>query len=203
MKRIIALMLCLAIMFSLAGCGEKGDENNSSNIGAETIRIRSDLKEGKIPELPLALGCDISEAKKALNALEKLPEGAEPEEGYTYYDTRTRGDSVRIGCEGNFYYYNQSKYSNGISAMVTFSDAFGFSIGIDMLSDITAAIPQDGTVYSPTADELYFTFGEPDLNKYQAVYYTEGTNRLDFIFYDSYLSAVLIWNTELWDSKDA
>ena len=57
------------------------------------------------------------------------------EHGYTYYSTKTSGDTVRLSCEGNLYYYNESKASKGISAIVTFSNAYGFSIGIDMLSE--------------------------------------------------------------------
>ncbi len=208
MKRIIALILCLALISSmLTACdfGNKGDNKDDSSSAAttSTVKIKSDLKNGKIPELPLTLGTDVNEARNMLNALENLPEDANPEEGYTYYSTKTSGDTVRLSCEGNLYYYNESKASKGISAMVTFSNAYGFSIGIDMLSDITAAVRQKGTVYSPTADDLYFLFGEPDVSKYQAVYYTEGDYRVDFILYDSYLSAVVIWDTENWDSTDA
>lgn len=206
MKRLISLILCMLLIVSaLSACtpGKKDDDSGDSSSTTSTVKIKSDLKDGKIPELPFALGTDVEEAKNLLNALENLPENANPEEGYTYYSTKISGDVVRLSCEGNLYYYNQSNASKGISAMATFTDAYGFSIGIDMLSDITAAVRQKGTVYTPTADELYFLFGEPDLSKYQAVYYTEGDYRVDFILYDSYLSAVVIWDTENWDPTDA
>ena len=203
MKKILALILCLCLFFSLAGCKDNnGGSDSSSNGTTSTVKIKNDLKEGRIPELPFALGCSVSDAQDILNALEKLPEGVEVEEGYTYYSTKVSGDAVRLSCEGNFYYYNTSKSSKGISAIATFGDAYGFKIGIDMLSDITEAIRQEGTIYSPKADDLYFIFGQPETDKYQAVYYTAGDFRVDFVFYDSYLSATLISNTANWDPAD-
>lgn len=203
MKKIISLLLCFALVISLAGCGKSDNPDESGKNNTATLDIAADLQAGKIPELPISLGCNVNDARNTLSALEEIPEDAEPEEGYTYYTTKISGDTVRLGCEGNFYYYNESKSSSGISAMATFTKAYGFTIGLEMLSDITGAIVQKGTVYSPTADDLYFVFGEPDLSKYQAVYYTSGDMRLDFIFYDSYLSAVVISNTKLWNSSSA
>ena len=156
MKKIIALLLCLALVTCfLAGCGKNeptGDNTPSSSNTTSTVKIKSDLKNGKIPELPLTLGCSVDGACATLNALENLPEGVTVDPDYTYYSTKISGDTVRLSCEGNFYYYNESNSQKGISAMVTFSDAFGFKVGIEMPSDIVNAIPQKGTTYSPTAE---------------------------------------------------
>lgn len=203
MKRIIALLLSLLLITAFLGAckSEEADPDEDVTSTTSTVKLKNQLKEGKIPELPLALGCDVSEAKAALIALEGLPADVVVEEGYTYYSTKTTENTVRLECEGVFYYYNTSAADKGISAMVTFEQAYGFN-SIDMMSNVTEAIPQQGTVYSPTAEDLYFVFGEPEAEKWSAVYYTNDNIRVDFFFCDSYLAATMIQDTTLWDPTD-
>ena len=203
MKRLIALVLSLILICAMVcACSPADNEDGGdTNSTTSTVKIKNQVKDGKIPELPIALGCDVNEAMAALDALEKRPENADVEEGYTYYTSKTKGNTVRLECEGNFYYYNLSAADKGISAMVTFGDAIGFN-GIDMMSNISESIPQNGEVYSPTAADFYFVFGEPEVEKWNAIYYTYDNIRVDFFFCDAYLAATMIQDTSLWDPTD-
>ena len=71
-----------------------------------------------------------------------------------------------------------------------------------MMGDITSVISAKATVYTPTEDDLFFVIGEPELEKYTAMYYTAGDYRLDFFFYDSFLSATVLQGTSKWNAAE-
>lgn len=200
MKKIISILLCLAVCLGLAACDNGGGDTSStgSTAAPHSVDVIARMTEGKIPEAAVALGTGISDTKDTLNSLEELPEDADPDEGYTYYYEFEDGDVVKLDCEGIFYCYNKSKRSEGISAIVAFDTAYAFD-GTYMMGDVTAAINAKGTSYSPTEDDLFFVLGAPETEKYTAVYYTVGDYRLDFFFYDSFLTATVLQNTTLWD----
>ena len=201
MKRFLSMLLCLALCaVFVSACGGNSGGNSSEPSAAETVKheipVSQSVKDGIIPESAVKLGMSVDDAKAALNLL------SEDGSGNDYYSETTRGSYKRLFCEGNHFYYDPQNKDNGIVAIVFFADLYDFRIGIDMMDVVMASVDMDGTEYTPEGDDLFFIPGGQD-GKYTAVSYTSGSIKLDLVFYDSFLSAALLYDTEKFDPAAA
>lgn len=115
MKKIICLLFCIFLFVSFTAC-KKGKEVIKQNP-VEGFAI-----EGKIPECKYALGDDPEIIKSDFS---KLAE--ENEENYYYFDEEIDYSVIDNGVNKIFYKTNE-KYK-GVSYIVVFDEAYGFSIG--------------------------------------------------------------------------
>ncbi len=197
------MLICLAVCVGVAACGNTPSNDDDSEISiTEVVKhstpVSQSVRDGVIPESAVRLGMPVDDAKAALNA---LAEGGE-DAGSDYYSETARGSYKRLFCEGNHFYYDPQNKDNGITAIVFFADSYDFRIGIDLMDVVMASVDMEGTEYTPDGDELFFIPGGQD-GKYTAVYYTSGSIRLDLVFYDSFLSAAFLRDTDKFDPASA
>ncbi|MBQ8203833.1 MAG: hypothetical protein IJZ75_06095 [Clostridia bacterium] len=187
MKRILALLLALCLVMSLAGCGGKKGKYDFKGVDVEYY-----ANLGQLPESEIKLGDDVDTAYADLMAEyahEETEEEAEHEE--TFCLSFTEGKYTVISVPTVNYYYVTNEKDEGVSAIAVFEKAYGFELG---------------TVYVEIKEEMEargFTAELCDLDKNEGFFmpYAEGCKSLTyqfekakviFVFYENALSATAI-----------
>lgn len=196
MKKLCCLVLSLCFMLSLCACKKKT---------IETIKPTIDLKQyaklGQIPEAGYSLGADIDKVIEELTVL-KAEDDANHQEDPTHnhdhdeeefrFEVFEGENNVLIDNGIVNYYYHKADKSAGISCIVVYDTAFGFSLGT-LISDIKRAASDiefkeeiwteesnvpvtnvtDGTILTAKFDEstIVFLFQENEL--YATVMYND------------------------------
>lgn len=115
MKKIICLLLCISFFFTFSACKEEKDVIKLNSV-------EEFATEGKIPECDYALGDDPEIIKSDFS---KLAE--DNEENYYFFDEEIDYSVIDNGVN-KFFYKTNEKYK-GVSYIVIFDEAYGFSIG--------------------------------------------------------------------------
>ncbi len=201
LKSIFASVLAFTVIFALCGCGNNGDNTSSTQSIVEYshgVDIISDAENGVIPEVAFPLGYDVEKLKEEF--VSTLPEGSEIiglEESSGVITTQLRGGNV-IFC------YENLKKDEGISLIsVTGDYAYDFSMGgvytkedvIDAMGDATYTLL---TEEDAELDAFLFPTVPSGV---ECLTYEVGDYVLKFVFVDSHLSSVTIYNPELWDRE--
>lgn len=191
MKRIIALLCAVLLVFSLCGCG-----NNKKNEGY-SVDIEYFLKTGQVKEAQFALGTPIKDIEK------EIAKHSNEEEG-----NLCQGDEIVLveGANYNYYnapdfyyYYNIGKEDNGISCIVGFTDIYGFSVGQTGEYTVKSALEQEGLkVSEDVADEDEFFFMPFSIENCRKLTCEIENNVLVFYFENDALIAGVIYNKENW-----
>ena len=202
MKKIVCMLLSLAILFSFAGC-KKGDNPSSVNSGETSVEEYA--KQGQIPELKFSLGADIESVKQYYSDLVAQFEKEETEEenpGHNhedleayYFDVAEGEKTVRMDTGNTFFFYEKAKADKGISVISTKETAFGFVPGSTIKQEIEMAFESKGETLDATEDDMYFVI-QTDTSV--ILRYTFENIKLDFYFTDNILMTTVIMNTQNW-----
>lgn len=207
----IAIFLAgLLVLLPLYGCTK---ENVSTTSAFEPIITREELKEqvekGEIPGIPIKLNQSVQSVKEYYHY-------GDP--AYGYEGTTASGASTATAAdeEADFltivemegynkllagdagYCYKTNREADGISALVSFGEAYGFATSLSTEQDVEQSLgTADETLDSPEKSDLFFIIGQPQNAK--LLRYRFGKERVDFLMVDGLLSAVALINTETWE----
>lgn len=177
MKKLLCLVLTLALVFCFAGCGEAKKEEKEG-----TLDIEYYTKAGQMPECSYSLGNDVETVKTELSK--------KAEESESVYNV-TEGENNVLIEGGDFsFYYKKAEPEKGITCIVNYGKAYGFEIGT-VISEIKEAIK--GCEYvEEAADEknAFFMFSTIDSNVIKC---TAGGNTVVFVFKDDALLATALF----------
>ncbi len=186
MKRILMFLLAFCFVFAFAGCGKENNEN------APSVDLEYYAKLGQIPDCKYKLGQDIYELDKELNA-----EGEKVvSDGGEYVYNVTEGEKTVRMDNGEFiYYYEKDKKDRGISYIVALNGAYGFENGTSLIDVEKALKGYEFTSEDVTEDNVFFLSG---ISGGEVRKYSFDNKVIMFVFNDSSLSAVTIYDTENW-----
>lgn len=188
MKRILAVILCVALAFSLCACGEaKNDSSANTGNGVDLEKV---LTDGKIPELAVSLGMSETDVK----TLHNYSEDATGETGFYIFKEK---DVTYFQTENAVYYYKNDNKEAGISAIVGFTTVCGIACNaFETPSDVKAAFPSvEFTEGEVTKEDMYFLVGGDEFTKLSL---EKGSRRIDFVFFENQLNTVILIDTENW-----
>lgn len=209
MKRYIAVLLSLAMLFALAACNGKEDTAGTSSGAADassqaahTVDVLSYAVEGVIPGVDVALGTYIGTVKEMYDytppEAQIEPASDEGDEGHDHgfdmviYDSYTQ---VKVDLGDTYLFYKTKYEGSGISRIVCFKDAFDFQIGITMPEDIKAAVSAAPT-REETVDAVDFLPSTP--TDFSVVSYTTNDHTVDFYFTDDFLTCTVLTDNRYW-----
>ena len=203
MKKIVCMLLSLAILFSLSGC-KKGEGNKTGSNNSE-ISVEEYAKKGQIPEQKFSLGTDIQTVKQYYSDIvaqyeEEGPTEESPghshEDLEAYYFDVTEGEkTVRMATGNTTFFYEKAKADKGISVISTKDTAFGFEPGSTTKQEIEASFETKGKTLDATDDDMYFVIQTENC---VILRYTFENIKLDFYFTDNLLMTTVIMNTQNW-----
>lgn len=187
MKRLLALLLTSILVLTFTAC--KNDKNTSSG---DAVDLEYFSKLGQIPECEYNLGESVRKIKDELSAkLESQDENSD-----FYYEV-TEGENNTVIDNSTFmYYYQNEKEEDGISFIVSFSEAYGFAVG-DIIIEVEEAIKNtDYKKTELTAENTFFMYGASEGT---AIICEFEKNNIMFVFVDNALCATAIYNNNDWD----
>lgn len=188
MKRIIAVLLALIMCLGLAACGENTQNENKGN----GIDLDAALTSGKIPEIDITLGMNVDDIKVS--------------EDHSHQDNEVEGYSFVEGSKHSYFlnqnafaYYKNSKKSQGISVVLSITDAFSLKCN-NFLSadDVKAAFPSVEFAES-LVDEKDFIIMPYMLETTKKLTYQLGDRCAVFYIMDDQLIAAAIIDTKNWN----
>lgn len=192
MKRIIALFLTLAVVFSFAGCKDRKKDGEGYSVDIEYY-----ISSGQIAEAQFALGTPIEDVNKVANNHSEENIGADGHgeeivliEGtdYNYYN-----------APDFYYYYNVGKEDKGISCIVGFTDIFGFSVGLAGEYEVKAALQlEELSPVSGIAEDEEFFFMPFSIDNCKKLTCSYESNVLVFYFENDILIAGVLYNKDNW-----
>ncbi len=207
MKKVISLLLSvLIIALCFAGCGGTDKDDASSSDGAGVIE--SAAEKGKLDTVEYGLGAEIEKVKahyKKLaddykNSLEDEDEhhdhSFDAEDNFAYYNVeKEKGYTVIETTDARFYYIPKNE-EDGVLAIATDSEIFGFVPGVTTKYEVELELETEGQTVNATDKDKLLLAVESDpivilrstFDKYQ----------LDFYFYDNLLITTTIVDTENW-----
>lgn len=183
MKRIIAFIICLCMVFCLSAC--KDADTASTPKSATDVDIVAAVKEGKIPEGEYTLGDDYDPI------FNKLTNNGEDVDGMFYQRSEEGEYSVLSDAEGFSCYFITEEKEKGIVAIATFGDAFGFSHST-MTNQVLDALKTQGIKAEEKpadSDDIFFM---PSAVGYTQIECEIADNTVIFVFYEGLLCATAI-----------
>lgn len=183
MKRVLSLVLAIALVFCFAGCGEKEQEKKQG-----TLDIEYYAKAGQMPECNYTIGSDVETLKSELSA------AAQNDEEVVY--SITEGENNVLVENGAFsFYYKKAEQDKGIGCIVNYGKAYGIETGT-VIVEVKEAIA--GCEYSeePLSEEnAFFMFG---VNDGTVIKCTADDNTVVFVFQENALCATAIYKGDNW-----
>ena len=191
MKRTVALILALLLLFSLSAC-KKENNKTPDEPTPNVYDLNECMKEGKIPELKYSLGTNPETIKKDFEGVTEQ----DGEEIELYINENPNSTNIVVG--DYYYYYVNGSEDKGISSIISFSTAFGVEVnGFDTKQDIKNRF--SGIEFEErklTSLQAYFIPGE--VENCTALTCKTDNRRIDFIFMDEALIAINLIDTENW-----
>ncbi|MEE0945230.1 MAG: hypothetical protein U0M42_00195 [Acutalibacteraceae bacterium] len=193
MKKIIAFILCLSMLFCFVGCKEKEDNNSS----AYDIDINYYLSAGMISEAKYALGVnpDDIEAEAEKQQDEHSHEGGDGHENVIEYQKFSNNEAYIVN--GFYYCYKSGKEDKGIACIIGTDTVFGFTVGLASKYEVNSAIEnmKPETSVASAKEFFYVPFEMENIEKLSV---KNGKNILNFYFENDILVAVSMYNSENW-----
>lgn len=194
MKKLICLVLCFGILFTLCACG--GGQNKKK----DTVDLEYYASLGQMPEADYSLGENPDTVIEGLNGLMESEEAEHEEDPnhnhehdeQEFYFEIVQGEKNVLLDNGNIcYYYNKANENKGISYIVNYDTAFGFPIGTVIL-EVKEALSHLSLTEEPLSEE----------NAFFASYVMDGTvlkaelegATVVFVFQANELFATAIYN---------
>lgn len=185
MKRVTAVVLCLAVCVLFTGCGKKGPD---STVGSTAVAKY--IENGSIPECKFSLGADrdevLSGVKEALNETGYVGEEGEDMPEYTEYETESY---YVISTEEFNYYFGLD--DGKLKCIAAFGDSYGFSHGA-VITEVRDSMEKNGHTASEGTvlpQDAFFLYGNAERTKLE---YTFGSNTAMFVFEDNALCATAL-----------
>ena len=202
MRKAVAGLMALVFIFALVGCSK--ETVSSEGYEGKMRTITENLFAGKIPEVEYALGDNPDGIKKHFDDLLAGEEHSEEEENHNHsHDevtsfTVTEGfRSVKMDAGKFVYHYEVDKKDRGVSVIVSYTEAFGFTAGETTMQEVSACFDPNSIVkFTATEDDMYFLVYPVEncmILRFEADNY-----KLDFYFSDNVLVAALIMEKENW-----
>jgi len=190
MKRVLSIVLVLALLFCLAACGDKKEEKNKQ-IG---IDVEYYAKLGQIPETKYALG---EKPDKIITDLEEISKHAEEENDGThshegYYNVYEGDERTTIVAPGINYYYLNDQKDKGIDRIISFGTAYEFTAGT-VVSEVKKSLSSygfDSEERALTPDEALMVSASSDCI---CLEYAFGDNVVLFVFQENVLFATVLY----------
>lgn len=194
MKKVLALLLSVLLALSFCACKSK-KENSASGADVEQY-----VKIGQIPESGYKLKDNVDEALKKMKA-EYKPDDMDghsgEEEAQAELPVFENGEYTEIMCGDFQYYYNTEKKDSGISAVVSFSKAFGFeadTVSVEVVNGLKSR-GIEAELKKGTLNDYYFlSFGSDEC---EYITYSVNGNTAVFVFVESRLSAAAVYVNDL------
>lgn len=187
MKRIFALMLCFVLCVSLCACGEEKEEKKHS------VDIEYYANLGQIPEGEFSLGEDPETIKEKMEEKQK---NSENEEEHYFYNVQ-EGETEVLITDGSYeYYYKKAAADKGISYMVSYNDAYGFSIGAVSLDVKNSLVGYEIVEEDASHDNVFFFMGNMENTTLYKIEFEKNT--VMFLFEDNALCATVIYSKDNW-----
>ena len=194
MKKIICLIMCFCIALTFSACGKESPEKKDS------IDLAYYAKLGQMPEAKFTLGSDPQTVIDDLSAIneqiaaehEEDPNDDHGHDEAEFYFEVVEGDKNVLLDNGNInYYYSKDNKDKGISYIVNYDTAFGFSLGTVILEVKEALASVEFTEETLTEENAFF-----------ASYVSNGTllkaefpnSTVIFVFQENELFATAIYN---------
>ena len=186
MKRILALLLSVLLVFGLCACKER-EAKKSDGVDIEYY-----ANLGQIPESEFMLGDTGDTIKKHLQK-----KADEAEDGHAYFDEQ-QGEKNVLLTDGTYeYYYKKAAPEKGIAYMVSYTDAYGFKLG-DVVLEVKKALEDYGVEeLDVDGDKAFFYFR--DTSSATLLTGELEKNTVMFLFEDNALSATVIYSNENWN----
>ena len=202
MKKIIAVILSLLFITCLFSACSKESVSSNDYTNNKTA-IENGINDGKIPEIDFALGDNPDGIKKHFDDLLAGGDHSGEEDHNHSHDevtsfTVTEGFSTAKMDAGKFvYHYEKDKKANGVSVIVSYTNAFGFTAGETTMQEVSACFDQNAiTKFTASEDDMYFLV-YPIENT--MILRKESDNiRLDFYFSENVLVAVVLMDKNNW-----
>lgn len=202
MKKSLAIAMILCIIFLLSGCKEKAEPTPTAEIDIEYYS-----KYGKIPECEFTVGQDID---TVLSTLEERVEAQSEDETDAsenqdsdmhehnhdeFFFNHTEFDEYTSIHTGDIeYFYKEENRDKGISCIVTYTTAYGFSnetVSVEIEKALTGFEVER---YDTSSGDIFFMpYGE-----FSCLKYSFEKNDIVFIFADNALCATAIYDNTQW-----
>lgn len=193
MKKIVALCLVLLNIFLLCGCNDRQDVSEDDF----STNITYYMSIGKIQEADFALGTLPEEVENTKLDSSHIISG-EGNHDHEQQIVKEEGNVSYHYIYGPFhYYYNKGKESDGLSFVVSFDQAYGFSAGLTTKFEIKDALKGlEATERPAESNDQFFMIVE--LENCEMLIYEHGKYQLAFYFTNDTLVCTTLQNTDNW-----
>ncbi len=186
MKKIVALLLCVALAFCFAACGkEQGTETKDNSVLIEAI------DSGKIPEMDIAVG-------QAVDTVEVKEEHSHQDEEVPGYSFVEAGEHPYFLNQTAFAYYNSSKKSSGIAAVLSIKEAFGFQCNSFVTPDEIKSTFSGTEFIEEKVDSTDMTIMPFMMESTEKLVFKKDSREIRFYITDDQLIAVCMIDTAIW-----
>lgn len=179
MKKILSAVLCLIMVLPLIACSQ-----TKNNKVKHDVDIEYYAKIGKISDVDYKIGEDVADVKSTL-------EQTVDDHGESNYFDYESGEYTVMTDGAVCACYKTADESIGITHIVKYGDAYGFSVGAvsTQVRDVMSAAGYDSAEREAKKGELFFLPAGADMTvlEYKIKNYT-----LLFVFQEHALSATVI-----------
>lgn len=207
MKKILSIIICLCLIFSLSACG--GNRNDALEDDSQKDYIEQTVRKGKLDICEYGLGSDIEAVKDYYKQLadnydeiteEHDTEGCNHDHtsdpNFAYYEvSKKNGYTVIETADVRFYYTKNTE--DGITAIASDSAVFGFTPAVTTKYEVEDAIAASGKTVNANEDDLKLLAMPSD--SVIILRYTFDEYQLDFYFYENSLITTVILDREKWE----
>lgn len=210
MKRIVAFFLMMSITLALlTSCGDGSGGTVSSepfvsqpDLSFTPVNVSEYASAGQIYPLQIKLGDNADTVKVYYENIASSGSGTTAEGDGHDHDEITLTENefsnhIELNAVNEIYCYLPDS-DEVITAIVSYSDPYGFPLYVATEDDVIANLGQPERSGTPEKNDVFFMLG-PVLENYRILVYTFGTNRVTFIFNDGTMMAATIINTTSWN----
>ena len=210
MKKLLCLVLALALVLSFAGCKKDEEVAEEPQVVPQNAEIAKIVNQGMFEDSVYGINEDYTVVKgyykdlyddyMATHSGEGEGEGHEDEihmdggghdhENFPYYEL-TRGDVyIEIETEKFRFYFESASNDKKVIAIATDADVFGFVSNVTTKQEIENAVGSDNETFNATEEELAFVGIRQDNTL--ILRYEFEKNILDFYFCENTLQTTVI-----------
>lgn len=181
MKKITALLLCLAVALLFCGCSKSDKKENG-----DTVDLEYYVKLGRMPECEFSLGTGADEV------LKKYEETMKTEDGEELYSTYKQGNRTCISTEDLLFFYDTADKEKKINYIVSYGGAYGFEPNC-ILEQITNELKKGDLNAPETELSEEETFFFPVSGGFTGLKYSFGENTACFVIDNNMLCACALY----------